>query len=152
MTTDTLTQEVVRDALAKLAQRGMLSPHAVLDAASDPRHPLHSAFDWDDSEAAAKWRLEQARTLIRSVRVVIETTTSPLRAPLYVRSPQAPSSVAQYQSVVTIKQDELASRMVVESELRAARSHLVRALAIATSLGLQDELRGILDAIKKVRV
>lgn len=49
---------------------GGLSPQALLDASRNPDAPLHDEFDWDDTVAAKKWRLEQARLLIAHVRIV----------------------------------------------------------------------------------
>jgi hypothetical protein len=49
-----------------------LTPAIVLQEATDPQHPLHHRFTWDDSEAASRWRIHQAQALIRSVNVVIE--------------------------------------------------------------------------------
>jgi hypothetical protein len=49
-----------------------LTPGIVLGEATDPSHPLHHRFTWDDSEAGHRWRLHQAQSLIRSVNVVIE--------------------------------------------------------------------------------
>ena len=51
---------------------GELTPAAVVEAAADPQNPLHGEFDWDDSEAARKYRESQARALINSVRVVVK--------------------------------------------------------------------------------
>ena len=48
---------------------GKITPPMVVDEAVNPKSPLHDHFEWDDSEAAVKWRLEQARSLIASVRV-----------------------------------------------------------------------------------
>jgi hypothetical protein len=45
----------------------------VLAEAKDPSNPLHSAFNWDDEAAAHEHRLETARSLLRSVHVVIIT-------------------------------------------------------------------------------
>lgn len=49
---------------------GKLTPALVLQEATNPTHPLHNRFEWDDSVAAAKYRLDQAHELIRTVRVV----------------------------------------------------------------------------------
>jgi hypothetical protein len=59
------------EALAKIAAEtgGELTPKAVVQAASNPRHLLHRHFTWNDAEAAAAFRLDQARTIIRCVRV-----------------------------------------------------------------------------------
>lgn len=48
---------------------GKLTPNLVVEAARSPAHPLHSRFEWDDTAAAEKYRLDQARGLIRTVRV-----------------------------------------------------------------------------------
>lgn len=63
----------VKDELQAIyEQHGRLTPSIVLDEATDPEHPLHGRFTWEDGEAARRWRLHQAQALIRSVNVVIE--------------------------------------------------------------------------------
>lgn len=63
----------VREELqAILDENGDLTPALVVDAARDEDHPLHDRFDWDDSDAAEKWRINQAAHLIRSVKVTRE--------------------------------------------------------------------------------
>lgn len=57
------------DALSK-QHGGKLSPRDVVDAARNKAHPLHKHFEWDDALAAAAHRIEQARSIIRVVRVV----------------------------------------------------------------------------------
>jgi hypothetical protein len=49
---------------------GKLTAPVVVDEARDPSHPLHSRFEWDDTIAGRQYRLQQARELIRSVRIV----------------------------------------------------------------------------------
>lgn len=51
-------------------QNGQLTPQSVLKEASAKKHPLHSYFEWNDTKAAKKWRIEQARQLIKCVHVV----------------------------------------------------------------------------------
>lgn len=51
-----------------------LEPEAVVQQAADPECILHAGFEWDDSKAAHAHRLQQARLIIRSVQVVIEST------------------------------------------------------------------------------
>jgi hypothetical protein len=52
--------------------REVILPSDVVKAAREPSHPLHKKFDWDDTRAAQKWRLAQARDLIASVVVEYE--------------------------------------------------------------------------------
>jgi hypothetical protein len=48
---------------------GALADQNVVDAARPPEHPLHSRFEWDDAVCGEAYRREQARALIRSVRL-----------------------------------------------------------------------------------
>jgi tRNA A37 N6-isopentenylltransferase MiaA len=69
MTEQKRRESIIRNELTRLAAEhgGELQPKAVVDAARPDTSPLHNSFDWDDSEAAEKWRLQQARQLIRAV-------------------------------------------------------------------------------------
>ncbi len=44
-----------------------LTPQLVLDEAKNSRNPLHKCFEWDNTKAAQKYRLSQARDLIRCI-------------------------------------------------------------------------------------
>lgn len=50
---------------------GVLTAETVLSEAEKRKSPLHAAFEWDDTVAARKWRLEQARKLINNVHIKI---------------------------------------------------------------------------------
>jgi hypothetical protein len=66
--------QIVADELLRIeAHHGVIDPHVVLDASRPEDAPLHSHFEWDDGVAAEKWRLEQSRSLIRSVEIIRET-------------------------------------------------------------------------------
>lgn len=47
------------------SDNGRLRPKDVVDAARADASPLHGHFEWDDTEAAEKYRIDQARGLIR---------------------------------------------------------------------------------------
>jgi hypothetical protein len=66
----------IHDELLRLAKRndGVLTAEAVVEAARPESSPLHTAFTWDNDEAAEKWRLHQARNLI--LKINIETPVS----------------------------------------------------------------------------
>ena len=50
---------------------GDVSAEDVLDAAKKKKSPLHDFFEWDDTVAARKFRLTQARMMVRSVEIVV---------------------------------------------------------------------------------
>ncbi len=51
------------------ASGGHLTPKAVVNHARDEASVLHPHFEWDDVAAAEKWREDQARTIIRCIRI-----------------------------------------------------------------------------------
>lgn len=69
---DKANAQVIGDTLAKIgkANDGKLTPKAVLEAARSKTSPLHKHFEWDDSVAAERYRLDQAREIIGIIRVV----------------------------------------------------------------------------------
>lgn len=49
----------------------VVTPQAVLADATKKRSPLHKHFEWDDSVAAERHRLQQARNLVNHLVVVV---------------------------------------------------------------------------------
>lgn len=48
---------------------GKLLPESIVERAKSTRSPLHKFFEWDDTEAAQKYRVFQARNLIREIQI-----------------------------------------------------------------------------------
>lgn len=62
--------EAARKALEQIeAERGELTTEDVVAAARPADSPLHDYFEWRETQAAAKYRLEQARRVIQRYRV-----------------------------------------------------------------------------------
>ena len=66
-----LDAAVVGEELARINAKGKLTPAKILKEASNKRSPLHGYFEWDDSVAAHKFRLEQSKYLVRNIEVKI---------------------------------------------------------------------------------
>jgi len=65
----------VGEFLDGLSERyGQLTPAAVVEAAQPERSPIHDYFTWDNDEAAAAYRLHQARLLVNHVMVEVVLT------------------------------------------------------------------------------
>lgn len=69
MAEEKVRESAISNELKRLAEShgGELRPQVVVDAARSADSPLHHSFEWNDSEAAENWRLQQARMLIRAV-------------------------------------------------------------------------------------
>ena len=62
----------VQEELQRLYEaNGELTAEGVVKEAKKKRSPLHGQFEWDDTKAGHKYRLVQARTLIRSVKIEV---------------------------------------------------------------------------------
>ena len=62
-----------RKELLRIAQRdGFLTPQVVLAEARSESSPLHSHFTWEDGEAAERWRLYEAASLIRRYKIEVD--------------------------------------------------------------------------------
>ena len=57
--------------LQKRLGKDSVTARELLDASRDENAPLHNCFEWDDSVAAEKYRLTQARHIISSVEIII---------------------------------------------------------------------------------
>ena len=57
--------------LLKIQQtHGEITDDHIVDAAAAKRHPLHAAFDWDDTSAAREYRRRQAQQLLQCLQIV----------------------------------------------------------------------------------
>jgi len=64
------------DHLEKLEEKkGVITPEIVLEDARKSSSPLHDGFEWDDSVAAERFRLDQARYILRQIVIVLEPAT-----------------------------------------------------------------------------
>jgi hypothetical protein len=142
----------IKQALAELEdETGRLTPEAVVTAAKDPKSPLHGHFQWDDATAATEHRLNQARALIRSVRVEFRVDKRIIRSVAYVRDPAAEAGEQGYRSLSGIRQNEDDARSVLVSEFGSAAAHLRRARQISVALSLEEEVDGLLERVGVLR-
>lgn len=69
-----------------------VTPQQVVDAARPAKSPIHSLFEWNDTEAAEAYRLWQARSHISHLEIV-------------VRTPEGDIETRAYHSVVIVTED-----------------------------------------------
>lgn len=149
-----MNRDAIARTLARLAKagRGILTPDAVVEAASDPGSPLHDYFEWDDTEAARKYRLDQARTLIRVVRVDVQTTTHAISTVAYVRDPALNNVQQGYLHIEDVRTDAEKAAAVMWREIMAADAVMKRVEEISQALEMDAKrvrnLRKSLDAMR----
>lgn len=69
--TEKFTPEVISEVLEVKEAYGLTAEN-LLRKASKKSSSLYEFFDWDNSSAGEKWRLQQARGLINEIKIVVE--------------------------------------------------------------------------------
>lgn len=62
---------------------GKLTPETVVQNAKNKKSILHELFEWDNTIAGEKYRLQQARTIINNVEVVTVSNGEQIEIPNY---------------------------------------------------------------------
>jgi hypothetical protein len=97
------------------ANDGVLRPGDVVEAARDEDHPLHPCFEWDDSEAAEKYRLVQARNLIKVAVMVMPKTEQTYQVYVSMRSDRAEEGGGYRRVVDVVSKQETRQQLVAEA-------------------------------------
>ena len=146
-------REIVARRLAEIAEAndGKLTPDLVVQDAEDADSPLHELFEWDDGVAGHKYRLDQARQVITSVRVVITTENKTFSSVFYTRDPNAEANEQGYVSLNTLKSDKALARESIVMEFSRATAYVQRARVHAEALGMEDEVDMLLLDLNKFK-
>lgn len=106
---DLIKQEL--EALAE-SSNGLLLPETVVEFAKDPTTALHNRFEWDDTEAAQKYRIWQARQLIK-VTVNILPNESETEYKMFVSLKPDRYNGGGYRTLVGVMSDEAMRRQLL---------------------------------------
>lgn len=105
--------EVAAKVCDELEAKGTFSAEALVDASRDKDAPLHDMFEWNDTVAAEKYRIEQAKKIIRSIVVVMEDKPMTYRAysstgqKVYVSTAKALSETRTREIILSTAKAEL---------------------------------------------
>ena len=145
--------EAIKARLEQIADStgGRITADAVIADAKKKTSPLHDQFDWNDSVAAKKWRLEQARQLIRSVRIDIQTETKTVSTVRYVRDPSAGEEQG-YIETARLRDDRSLAIEALQAEIKSANALVARARSLAEALGLDAEIRMVAESVDRLEV
>ena len=151
----------VRKGKAKVKE---LRPKDVVAAAEDPDSAMHDHFEWDDSEAAEKYRLDQARYIMRSITITYsapeyyppevidldetEDGAEEITAPMFSNVSRSSLNASEpYLEMVDVLADDTARAALVEE----ARGEIARFKnSFNERYGMLKELEDELAAIAKL--
>ena len=136
----------IREELETIREKGngFLRPQEVVEYARNPDTALHSHFEWDDDEAAEKYRLVQARALIRVVVTVEPNTSEKIRA--YVSLMDDRHKEGGYRVMAKVIDDVMLTDKLMEDAFKELSSFRRKYNILRSITGIS----GIMDAINAV--
>jgi hypothetical protein len=123
---------------------GVLQPAVVVEQARNPASALHDAFIWDDTEAARKYRLEQARQLIRVTVEIISDGKQDRTVTAFVAVRQERYEEGGYRHLPSLMKSQEGRQSVLDTALWELRAFEAKYAGLA-------ELAEVFAAVRKVR-
>lgn len=135
----------VGETVTRLAKEngGVCPPGALVEASRPEDAPTHKLFTWDDVSAAESWRRQEARQVVKSLRVVTEDTKARPSAFVHVSVVTSDGPREGYRPFYEVvadddmRQQALAEALQYLNGFRRRYRHL-------------NELQPVLDAIEEV--
>ena len=126
-------------------KHGKVTPELVLEESRKEKAPLHKCFEWNDSIAAEKYRLNQAGQIIRNLVVVLDEyqQSEPVRAFVNIES-EAPAKTGKFINVVSAMKKEETRAAVLANALRELQEFTKKYQGL-------DELAGVFSEINKLK-
>ncbi|HUT60598.1 MAG TPA: hypothetical protein VNA25_22360 [Phycisphaerae bacterium] len=132
-------------------EHGKLTPDLVVAEARKPKSILHGYFNWDIEHAAMEHWRDRARTLIRSVRLVITTETTAVECVAYVRDPNSPADEQGYLQVDKVRTEADVARGVLVDEFSRAASALSRARELAAVFNMRKDVDDLIESVQATK-
>ena len=127
---------------SEMEKAGTLTAQNLVDANRPETAPLHNEFEWNDTEAAEKWRVHQARHIINSIVVVTEEAKKDSVVRCFFKVAQ---QTANYESITTIVKNEDKYMALLETAVRELR-------AFERKYSTLQELSDVFKAIHELEV
>lgn len=129
-----------------------VTPKDVLKKAKSSKTELHKCFEWDDSVAAEKFRVHQASNVLRSIIVIDDNETSPIKHSIRAFEHINVGGKNLYMETKSILTDEekaekliaeiMQSILELENKLRTYESFSSKVFEVREKLtGLRNELQ-----------
>lgn len=117
---------------------GELDPNILLEKAKDKNNILHKYILWNDKKAAVQYRIEQIKSIIRSVQVIDESSNTQ-RAFVSVRVAEGCNK--SYQPIDTVKTNEYARTILLQQAKRDAEIFMYKYQSLTELCGIIAEIK-----------
>lgn len=139
-----VSAEIAGEVLDRLSNENRLTAKDLVDISRPEDAPLHNAFEWNDSEAAERWREQQGRMMINSIVVQTEETKErePVRAFFVIES-----GSSNYEPIMTIMRNEDKRQKLFETARRELAAFKAKYKALQEFEKLFAEIDKILEVV-----
>lgn len=126
---------------------GVLRPSDVVEFARNADTALHSAFTWDDDEAGQKWRLHEARNLIRVMVTIEDVSGDEMVVRPFISLPSDRRAGGYRATVEVMGDEEMRAEMLSAAlaELRATQKKYRQLQALSKVFAAIDEVAEVSD-------
>lgn len=129
-------------------KQGRIKPERLVEAARNPDHPCHADFEWNDSKAAHKHRLETAKELIRQIKTIVVYEDRKIVSPAYVHDPR---TLSDYIETARVAKSGTVSKRVLEDELQRIEDAINRAISVSQAFNFESVFKKMLKEIEVIR-
>ena len=134
--------------LSELVEKnGFITPGIVVEDARNARSPLHDFFDWDNTVAAEKWRIVQARSLIMHVSITVVSENKPTIRQFFSVTPTKEMNTDEIKVYIPIG-DVMNNEKQREEVIKYAKRELE---GWTLRYAQYSELFGVIKAIKRFK-
>jgi hypothetical protein len=145
-----IRRQAIEATLKAMAEHAPITPERVVEAAAAEDSPLHACFEWDDAKAAAAYRLDQARALIRSVEWVTVIEERQVQVPYFVRDPSKDRDQQGYVTLDQLRTNPAQAKQHLQAELKAVLALLKRAEGYAEVLQMTADLEQVRAGVRRL--
>lgn len=133
-------------------RHGALLPETVVIEAADTAHPLHYSFEWDNTVAGHKYRVEQASSMIRTVKLATVTPSGQcVQVRKYVNL-QSEKRTTSYMPMEVVSADEKLKAELQKQYIKDLRAYTNRLMGIIEDEQLQNRAKELFGEIESIVV
>lgn len=123
---------------------GFLKPEDIVRFAKSKRTALHTYFEWNDGEAAERYRLLQAKTIIRVVVQVVGEDGEKVRT--FVSLSEDRAAGLGYRIITDVMDDEMLTEQLLE-DAKAELAAFSRKYQTLKKLSQMTEVFTVIDKV-----
>lgn len=127
------------------------TPEAILELARNENTELHGCFEWDDSVAAEKYRLTQAREIVRLLVVAKDDEIQDAETPKYIRAYHRTRSAGGYENIHKILDSRDKKLELVDNAYRDLIAFSNKYTTLSDVTGFKAAMDSAADSLRRCR-